>query len=336
MNDSTLLATRLDLPERPRRLRRSPRLREMVAETDLGLRHLVQGHFVLPGAGREEAIEAMPGIARLSADRLLRAVEADLGRGVGAVMLFGVPEHKDAEASGALDPHGEVPLAVAALKKEFGADLVVMTDVCLCPYTDHGHCGFVREGRVVNDESVAALARMAVVLAEAGADFVCPSDMMDGRIGAVRRALDEAEHTDTGILAYSVKYASAFYGPFRHAAGSAPSFGDRKSYQMDPRNRREALRELRLDLEEGADLVMVKPALAYLDVLREVADASEVPVVAYNVSGEYSMVRLAAREGLADERNMTLEVLGAIRRAGADLIITYHASRAAAEGWLKG
>ncbi|MBC8329732.1 MAG: porphobilinogen synthase [Planctomycetes bacterium] len=327
-------ASRFELPHRPRRLRRNPALREMVAETELRLRHLVQGHFVLPGAGREEAIASMPGISRYSADLLVEKVGEDLARGVRAVMLFGVPEAKDAGATGAVDPRGEVPLAVQALKQAFGDRLIVMVDVCLCPYTDHGHCGFVEGEVVVNDASVAHLAEMAKVLAAAGADFVCPSDMMDGRVGVIRAELDEAGYQDTAILAYSAKYASAFYGPFRDAAGSAPGFGDRKSYQMDPRNHREALRELHLDLEEGADMVMVKPALAYLDIIADVAAESDVPVVAYNVSGEFSMVKVAAREGLADEQRMTLEVLGAIRRAGADLIITYHASQAAAEGWI--
>ncbi len=328
------MTDRLDLPQRPRRLRRNPAVRHLVAETELRLRHLVQGHFVLPGKDRVEDIATMPGIQRFSPDRLVERVGEDLARGVGAVMLFGVPDAKDAAASGAVDAHGEVPEAVRALKAAYGEALVVMVDVCLCPYTDHGHCGFVEDGEVVNDASVARLAEMAVVLAEAGADFVCPSDMMDGRIGVIRAALDAAGHEGTAILAYSAKYASAFYGPFRDAAGSAPGFGDRKSYQMDPRNRREAARELRLDLDEGADLVMVKPALAYLDVISDVAADSDVPVVAYNVSGEFALVKTAAREGLADEKAMTLEVLGAIRRAGADLIITYHASQAAAEGWI--
>lgn len=324
----------LDLRHRPRRLRRTPALRSLVAESDLRLQRLVQGHFVLPGEGREEAIAALPGISRFSADRLLPQVAADLQRGIRAVMLFGVPSAKDGVASGAMDPQGEVPQAVRLLKQEFGQDLVVMTDVCLCPYTDHGHCGFVANEEIVNDASVLALAKMAGVLAEAGADVLCPSDMMDGRIGAIRQHLDQAGHEAVSLLAYSAKYASAFYGPFREAAGSAPSFGDRRSYQMDYRNRREAEREVMLDLEEGADMVMVKPALAYLDILRAVQDLSTVPVVAYNVSGEYSMVQLAVREGLAEERAMVLEVLGSMHRAGADMIITYHASRVAAEGWL--
>ena len=325
---------RLDLGRRPRRLRATAAMRELVAESGPRLRQLVQGRFVLPGENRREEIATLPGIERLSADLLVAEVARDLANGLRAVMLFGVPEHKDGEASGALDPSGEVPQAVRALKRAFGDELVVMTDVCLCPYTDHGHCGFVEDGVIVNDRSVHALARMACVLAEAGADVVCPSDMMDGRIGAVREALDAFGHDATAVLAYTAKYASAFYGPFREAAGSAPSFGDRRSYQMDPRNRREAMRELGLDLAEGADMVMVKPALAYLDILADVAAASDVPVVAYNVSGEYAMVHHSVRAGDADERALTLEILGAIHRAGADLIVTYHASRVAAEGWL--
>ncbi|MFQ5747945.1 MAG: porphobilinogen synthase [Planctomycetota bacterium] len=324
----------LDLPQRPRRLRRTAALREIVAETDLRLRHLVQGQFLVPGNRRVEEITTLPGMARFSVDRLLTAVETDLDNGVRSVMLFGLPSHKDSRATNAFDPEGVVPAGARALKHAFGDDLVVMTDVCLCPYTDHGHCGFVEEGEILNDPTAVALGKMAVVHAQAGADAVCPSDMMDGRVGVIRKTLDEAGCANTAILAYTAKYASNFYGPFREAAHSAPAFGDRRSYQMDPRNRREALRELRLDVEEGADLVMVKPALAYLDVLADVARASEVPVAAYNVSGEYAMVQLAAREGLGEERALALEVLNAIRRAGADLIITYHASRAGEAEWL--
>ena len=325
---------RLDLVHRPRRLRANENLREIVAESDLRTRHLCQGHFVIPGTGEEQEISSMPGVSRYTADRLIPVVERDLANGVRSVMLFGAPNEKDAEASGALDPGGEVPTAVRLLKTAFGDELTVMADVCLCPYTDHGHCGFVEGDEVVNDSSVATLARMAAVLAEAGVDFVGPSDMMDGRIAEIRHHLDEVGYERTAILAYSAKYASAFYGPFREAAGSSPSFGDRRSYQMDYRNSREAIREVLLDLEEGADMVMVKPALAYLDIIRAVREVSTVPVAAYNVSGEYSMVQLAVREGLADERAMVLETPGSMRRAGADLIITYHASRVAAEGWL--
>lgn len=325
---------RLDLVHRPRRLRVNENLREMVAETDLRTRQLVQGHFVIPGEGKQQEVSSLPGVSRYTADRLIPVVERDLANGVRSVMLFGVPDHKDAKGSGALDPDGEVPKAVRLLKTAFGDELTVMADVCLCPYTDHGHCGFVEGEQVVNDSSVATLAQMAAVLAEAGVDFVGPSDMMDGRISEIRHHLDAVGFDQTSIIAYSAKYASAFYGPFRDAAGSSPSFGDRRSYQMDHRNSREAIREVLLDLEEGADMVMVKPALAYLDIIRAVREISTVPVAAYNVSGEYSMVQLAVREGLADERAMVLEILGGIRRAGADLIITYHASRVAAEGWL--
>jgi porphobilinogen synthase len=325
---------RLDLVHRPRRLRANENLREMVAETDLRTRQLVQGHFVIPGEGKQQEVSSLPGVSRYTADQLIPVVERDLANGVRSVMLFGVPDHKDAKGSGALDPDGEVPNAVRLLKTAFGDELTVMADVCLCPYTDHGHCGFVEGEQVVNDSSVATLAQMAAVLAEAGVDFVGPSDMMDGRISEIRHHLDAVGFDQTSIIAYSAKYASAFYGPFRDAAGSSPSFGDRRSYQMDHRNSREAIREVMLDLEEGADIVMVKPALAYLDIIRAVREISTVPVAAYNVSGEYSMVQLAVREGLADERAMVLEILGGIRRAGADLIITYHASRVAAEGWL--
>ena len=325
----------LGLTQRPRRLRRTSAIRDLVAETGLSLRQLVQGHFVLEGAGRTEAIDALPGIARRSVDGLLRAVETDLENGLRAVMLFALPAHKDAEASAARDELGLAPRAIAALRKAFGSDLVIFADVCMCPSTDHGHCGLLdADGEVRNDASVALLAEIALAQARAGADFVCPSDMMDGRVGAIRAALDAAGHTGTAILAYTAKYASAFYGPFRHAAGSAPAHGDRRGYQMDPRNRREALRELALDVQEGADLVMVKPALAYLDVIADCAAASPVPVAAYNVSGEYAMVQLAAREGLGEERALALEILHSIRRAGADLIVGYHGSRAAAEGWL--
>lgn len=325
----------LNLPQRPRRLRRNATLRNMVAENEVRLHHLVQGHFVLPGKGLNQPINAMPGVSRQSADELLKTVAANLELGIHSVMLFGVPSKKDSEASGAVDAQGEVPIAVRMLKDTFGEDLVVMADVCLCPYTDHGHCGFIEGEEVLNDSSVHRLAEMATVLADAGADFVCPSDMMDGRIGVIREALDTAGHQNTSILAYSAKYASAFYGPFREAADSAPAFGDRRSYQMDSRNSREATREMLLDIEEGADMIMVKPAMAYMDIIREAKEISPVPVVAYNVSGEYSMVKLSVREGLADEQALVTEILGGLRRAGADLIITYHAADAAREGWIR-
>lgn len=321
--------------QRPRRLRGSAKLREMVAESQVNLRHLVQGHFVVSGANQEQSIEALPGISRYSVDRLLPQVDRDLTAGIRAVMLFGLPEQKDREGTGALRDDNPLTLAIRALKEEFNADLQVFADVCLCPYTDHGHCGLIDGHHVQNDESVHVLADVAVKLAQAGADWVCPSDMMDGRVSHIRSRLDRSGYEQTAILAYTAKYASAYYGPFREAADSAPAFGDRRTYQMDPRNRREALRELRLDVEEGADVVMVKPALAYLDVVRELSQASEVPVAVYNVSGEYAMVKLAAKAGLAVERDLVLENLHAMRRAGADLIVTYHATQAAREKWLK-
>lgn len=325
----------LDLPIRPRRLRRNAALRRLVAETDVPVRRMVQGHFVLPGEGREEAIASLPGIVRCSPDVLVRRVAADLEHGIGAVMLFGVEGGKDETGAAAADPAGPLPTAVRRLRAEFGADLVVMADVCLCAHTVHGHCGVVDEtGAIVNDATVHALGRVARTLAEAGADFVCPSDMMDGRVACVRGELDAHGFEDVSILAYTAKYASAFYGPFRDAADSTPAFGDRRSHQMDPRNRREALRELALDVEEGADVVMVKPALAYLDVVADFAEHSPVPVAAYNVSGEYAMVRAMAEAGLANEADLVREVLASILRAGADLVVGYHASRAAAEGWL--
>jgi porphobilinogen synthase len=322
------------IDERPRRLRRTPAMRQLVAESDLRLRHLVQGHFVMPGEGVRQSIASMPGIFRYSVDTLLEQVAIDFENGVRSVMLFGVPVQKDAVGSGALDEQSELAQAVQALKQQHGEALVVMADVCLCPYTDHGHCGLVKDGIVLNDPTLPLLKDMAVMLAAAGADFVCPSDMMDGRVQVIRHGLDAAGFADTGILAYAAKYASAFYGPFRDAAGSSPEFGDRKTYQMDYRNRREATRELALDLEQCADMVMVKPALSYLDIVADAAAHSLVPVVAYNVSGEYSMVKLAADAGVANEQALTLEILHSIKRAGADIIVTYHASAAAAGGWL--
>lgn len=321
--------------QRPRRLRRSPRLRESVAETHLRREMLIQPHFVLEGTGRVEAIAAMPGIERQSIDRLLRTIEKDLSLGIRSAILFGVPAGpKDGVGSSSYHADALVPRAVAALKAAFGQDLVLYTDICLCAYTDHGHCGVLEGGEILNDPSLEHLSRQAIACAAAGADFVAPSDMMDGRVGAIRTALDRADLGSVGILAYSVKYASAYYGPFREAAHSAPAAGDRKSYQMDPRNRREALRECALDEEEGADMVMVKPALAYLDVIADVRANTTLPVAAYNVSGEYSMVKAAAAAGLIDERLVTLENLTAIARAGADLILTYHGREACERGWL--
>jgi porphobilinogen synthase len=314
-----------------RRLRRTSALRGLARETELGPGHLVQPLFVTAGEGVREPVESMPGVERFSIGELVAEASELQAVGIGAVLLFGIPATKDEMGSEAYDDEGVVQMAVRALK-EAHPDLVVITDVCLCEYTSHGHCGFVRDGEVDNDITVELLAKTAISHAEAGADAVAPSDMMDGRVGSIRHQLGEEGHPDTAIVAYSAKYASAFYGPFREAAGSTPEFGDRRGYQMDPANVREALREVRLDLEEGADVVMVKPALPYLDVIRRVREEVDAPVAAFHVSGEYSMLKAAAERGFIDERAAVLESLVAIRRAGADLIVTYHAKEAA--GWL--
>lgn len=321
---------------RPRRLRRSPALRDLVAETSVLARQLVMPHFVLPVANANEPIASMPDIFRTGVDDLLRAVESDHKLGIKSVLLFGTPPAgaKDATGSSAHDPDAAVPRAVRALRAAFGQDLVIMTDVCLCAYTDHGHCGVLVGDEVDNDRSLAPLAAMAVAHAEAGADLVAPSDMMDGRVAALRDALDAEGHTATGIMSYAVKYASAYYGPFRDAADSAPHHGDRRSYQMDSRNSAEAGREARLDEAEGADMLMVKPALAYLDVIRRVRELTTLPLAAYNVSGEYSAVKAAAERGWLDEAAVVRENLHAMVRAGANLIITYHARAALAGSWL--
>jgi porphobilinogen synthase len=304
----------------------------MVREHRLSVDQLILPMFAIAGAGRDEPIAAMPGHSRMSADvlavRAARAFEA----GVPAVLLFGVTEHKDEVGSSSHDPSGEVQEAIAAIKL-LVPDMVVVTDVCLCEYTSHGHCGILRDGQVDNDLSLEALARAALSHADAGADIVAPSDMMDGRVGAIRHTLDAHGYEDVAILSYAAKYASAFYGPFREAAGSTPSFGDRRGYQMDPANGREALREVALDIGEGADMVMVKPAVAYLDVISAVRETTTLPIAAYHVSGEFSMIKAAAERGWLDERTAALEVLTAITRAGADLVITYYAEDAAA--WLK-
>ena len=321
---------------RPRRLRHSSVIRAMVRETRVSSHQLMMPHFVLPQANGREPIVSMPGIERLGSETLLLQVEEDLRLGIRSVMLFGLASagDKDALGSAASESSGSQAEAVRKLKAEFGDDLLVVTDVCLCGYTDHGHCGIVSGETVVNDASVERLVDVALAHAEAGADMVAPSDMMDGRVGAIRQALDGRGMLETGILAYSVKYASAYYGPFRDAADSAPQFGDRRSYQMDPPNVREALREVRLDEAEGADMVMVKPALAYLDVIHAVRAVTDLPLVAYNVSGEYSAVKAAAERGWLDEGAVVRENLVAMRRAGADIIITYHARKALQEGWL--
>lgn len=318
---------------RMRRLRRTGALRGLVRET-----HLDAGDFILPlfvthGSDRREPIAAMPGVARLSIDHAVVEAGEAATLGVPAVMLFGIPGQKDEEGSGAWDDEGVVQLATRAIKQAH-PELLVIPDLCLCEYTSHGHCGVLRnDGHVDNDASLELLARTAVSQARAGADVIAPSDMMDGRVGVLRGALDAAGFADVPILAYSAKFASAFYGPFREAADSTPASGDRRGYQMDPANAEEALREVALDVEEGADMVMVKPALAYLDVIRRVKDATRMPVVAYNVSGEYAMVKAAAAAGHLDERATVLETLTAIRRAGADVVITYHAKDAAR--WLQ-
>jgi porphobilinogen synthase len=314
-----------------RRLRRTRVLRELVRETELTPRHLVQPLFVVAGEGVREEVPSMPGIERFSISELVAEATELQAAGIGAVILFGVPASKDEVGSGAYDPEGVVQMAVRALK-DAHSDLVVITDVCLCEYTSHGHCGVVRDGEVDNDLTIELLAKTAISHADAGADVVAPSDMMDGRVGAIRSQLDEEGHPNVAIVAYSAKYASAFYGPFRDAAESTPEFGDRRGYQMDPANALEGVREAKLDLTEGADVVMVKPATPYLDVIRLVKEETGAPVAAFHVSGEYSMLKAAAQNGWIDERLAVLEALTAIRRAGADLVFTYYAKEAAV--WL--
>jgi porphobilinogen synthase len=319
---------------RLRRLRATRSLRGLVRETSLGPSDFVYPMFVAHGIDRREPIDAMPGVDHLSiAHAVSEAGEAE-SLGIPALLLFGIPAAKDEEGSGAWDEEGIVQLATRAIK-EAHPDLIVITDLCLCEYTSHGHCGVVRQsdGAVDNDATLELLARTAIAQARAGADIIAPSDMMDGRVAAIRAALDEESFTDTPIMSYSAKFASAFYGPFREAAGSAPAFGDRRSYQMDPANANEAVRETRLDIEEGADIVMVKPALPYLDLIRRIKDETQMPLAAYNVSGEYAMVKAAAAAGYIDERAAVLEALTSIRRAGADIVITYHAKDASR--WLR-
>ena len=303
-------------------MRRTGRLRSLVRETRLDLADFVMPLFVCPGEGVTHPLEGLPGIAQRSVDALVDEVETLAALGVSAVLLFGIPEEKDEEASGAYEEDGMVQRALRELRLRF-PDLVLATDVCLCEYTSHGHCGVVRGDEIDNDASLELLARTAVSHAEAGADTVCPSDMMDGRVGAIRAALDDAGFEQIPTVSYAAKYASAFYGPFREAAESAPSFGDRRGYQLDPANVREALRECELDVREGADALLVKPALPYLDVVRAARERFELPVGAYNVSGEYAMLKAAARAGWLDERQAALESLTAIRRAGADFIVSY-------------
>jgi porphobilinogen synthase len=331
-----------EITKRPRRLRATPALRAMVRETELNARDFIYPMFVRHGSGRSE-IRSMPGVYQLSVEEALREAEAAQRAGVNAVILFGIPAEKDPIGLENFDANGIVQQTIRAIKKEM-QEMVVVTDVCLCEYTNHGHCGILNtgehlqmglpEGYVLNDETLDVLAKVALSHAECGADMVAPSGMMDGMVGAIRGSLDGAGFENLPILSYAVKYASSFYGPFREAAEGAPKFGDRKSHQMDPANVREALREAALDVEEGADMLMVKPALAYLDVIRVVKDAfPELPMAAYNVSGEYAMIKAAAANGWVDEAKVTLETLTSIKRAGADVIITYHAVDAAR--WLK-
>jgi porphobilinogen synthase len=318
---------------RLRRLRRTGLLRGLVRETELAVDHLVLPLFVVAGGERRRPIAALPGVDHLSIDGAVEEAGAAAELGIPAVLLFGLPADKDEQGSGAWDDEGVIQLATRAIKAAH-PDLLVIADVCLCEYTSHGHCGVLRsDGAVDNDATLELLARTAVSQAEAGADAVAPSDMMDGRVGFLRTALDEHGLAETPIIAYSAKFASAFYGPFREAADSAPAYGDRRGYQMDPANAREALREVALDAQEGADVVMVKPALPYLDVIRRVRESTDLPVAAYNVSGEYAMLKLAAARGLLDERTAVLEALTGIRRAGADIVITYHAKDVAR--WLR-
>ncbi len=317
---------------RPRRLRRTANIRRMVRETKVSVDDLIFPLFVVFGSGKKEEIESMPGNFRWSVDRVHEEIEQVVEANIPAVLLFGIPETKDEIGSGADAEDGVVQQAIRKIK-ELAPELVVIGDVCLCEYTSHGHCGVLRGDEVDNDATLERLASVAVSLARAGADMVAPSDMMDGRVAAIRAALDEAGFEHVAIMSYAAKYASAFYGPFREAADSAPQFGDRSTYQMDPPNLREALREIELDIAEGADIVMVKPALAYLDVVAAAREAFDVPLAAYNVSGEFAMVKTAAQRGWIDERRIVMEIVCGIKRAGADLILTYHAKDIAR--WLK-
>ena len=317
---------------RPRRLRRTEALRGFVRETRLSTSGLVYPMFACPGAKVRTEVSSMPGIFQQSVDQIVEECREVAALGIPAVILFGLPDKKDEVGSEASDPNGAVQRAIEAIRKA-KLDLLVITDVCLCEYTSHGHCGVIEKGDVANDPSVERLAAAALSHARAGADIVAPSDMMDGRVGAIRQKLDANGFEDVAILSYAAKYCSGFYGPFREAAQSAPQFGDRRSYQMDPANAREALREVALDLEEGADMIMVKPALPYLDIIQRVREQFDVPVAAYNVSGEYAMVKAAARNGWIDEQRVVLEIMTSIQRAGAEIVLTYHAKDVAR--WLK-
>ena len=317
---------------RLRRLRRTKGLRRMMRETHLSVSNLIMPCFVIAGKNKRQSIKSMPGIMRLSIDNLIKEAKEINSLGIPAILLFGIPQKKDEKATEAYDEKGIVQQAIRTIKKEI-PDIVVITDVCLCSYTSHGHCGVVKDGKVDNDETIELLAKTALSYAKAGADIVAPSAMMDGQVKAIREMLDENKFNDVAIMSYSAKYASSFYGPFREAADSAPQFGDRKTYQMDSANAEEAVREVKLDIEEGADIVMVKPALAYLDVIYQAKQRFDYPVAAYNVSGEYSMVKAASKENWINEKEIVLETLTSIKRAGADMIITYYAKEAAK--WLQ-
>jgi porphobilinogen synthase len=317
---------------RPRRLRRNEPLRSLVCETRLTTANLIYPMFVCPGTKVRQEVSSMPGVYQQSVDQIVEEALEVESLGIPGIILFGLPETKDPRGASSLHAQGVVQRAIEAIRKA-KLKLLVITDVCLCEYTDHGHCGVVENGEVANDATQEILAQQALSHARAGADIVAPSDMMDGRVAAIRKMLDEYKFENIAILSYAAKYCSGFYGPFREAAQSAPQFGDRRSYQMDPANAREALKEVKMDLEEGADMVMVKPALAYLDVIRRVRDQFDVPVAAYNVSGEYSMVKAAAQNGWLDEKRVVLEILTGIQRAGADILLTYHAKDVAR--WLK-
>lgn len=317
---------------RMRRTRQNEKLRSLVRETRLSVDQLIYPMFIAEGINEPREVSSMPGIMNWPLEYIGREAERIANLGIPAVLLFGLPTEKDEVGSEAYNEHGVIQEAIRKIKAET-PDTLVITDVCLCEYTSHGHCGVILNGNVQNDESLELLSRMSLSHVEAGADIVAPSDMMDGRVGAIRRSLDEQGFNQTPIMAYSAKFASGFYGPFREAAGSAPQFGDRRSYQMDPANVREALREVDLDIAEGADIVMVKPALAYMDVIRQVRDHCDLPIAAYNVSGEYAMIKAAAQNGWIDEQRVAMEMLTGIRRAGADMIITYYAPDVV--GWLK-
>ena len=315
---------------RPRRLRRDETVRRLVRETNLTQNDFMYPLFVVPGTGVRSPVKSMPGVFQLSVDELVQEATEVRDLGIPSILLFGIPETKDDMGSGAYARDGIVQQALQELKEKV-SDLLLVTDVCMCEYTDHGHCGVIKEGDVDNDATLDLLARTSLSHAKAGADMVAPSDMMDGRVGAIRDSLDENGFSHIPIMAYAAKYASSFYGPFRDAAHSTPQFGDRRSYQMDPANSREAIREIGLDVEEGADIIMVKPALAYLDVIRQAREEFDLPLAAYNVSGEYSMIKAAAEKGWLDGQRVMLEVLTSIKRAGADIIITYFAKDAVRE-----